>query len=436
MKRTLFFTALIALFSSSITAQTISLYFPHFKGAEYDFYLFQGVASDTIQRGAIGEDGSLTLTIPEQYKGYKGMSRWLLRSGGGLDFVINGGDFFVSCTEAMPNDNNIIYEGNPENDFIHRQYPLQQQLLEKIETMRTVQRIYQTDTLSNIYQAVAAELTLLKETFSQSQQEKQKSPLYAASYLRISDFLNYTPLYTLSDTEEQHKAEMLRFVEKELNMDALFTTGLWKNVITQAAGLYENGNDFVSAMITKLQQTASPLVYEQLAEALVSICEQHGWNEPEEQLTYFLINDGRIKNPTGKLKQVMTLYKLAKGNKAPVLSQGKLPKSNTLLVFYESGCGSCVHEIQQLKEKYPRLKEKGYEVVSVSADIDLMVFKYTSGDYPWKAKYCDGAGFAGKDFQNYGIICTPTIFVLDKKGIIQGRYARLQDTGILQSSEF
>ena len=64
MKRTIF-TLLVTTFVSAISAQTISLYFPHFAGAEYDFYLFQGVSSDTIQRGAIGEDGNLTLTIPD-----------------------------------------------------------------------------------------------------------------------------------------------------------------------------------------------------------------------------------------------------------------------------------------------------------------------------------------------------------------------------------
>ena len=436
MKR-IIFTLFIALCGSAISAQTISLYFPHFAGAEYDFFLFQGVASDTIiQRGAIGEDGNLTLTIPDKYKGYAGMSRWLLRSGGGLDFVINGKDFSVSCTEAMPGDNNIIYKGNPENDFIRERYPLQRQLLEKIEVIRSTQRVYQTDTLSNIYQVIESELELLKDAFHRHQQDTRESSLWAAGYLRVSDFLNYTPLYSLSDTQEDHRAEMLRFVEEELNMEALFTTGLWKNMIGQAAGLYENGEGFIPAMTAKMKQTSSLLVYTQLAEALISICEQQGWNEPEEQLAYFLINDGRVKNPTGKLKQVMTLFKIAKGSKAPNLSYGKLPKSNTLLVFHESGCSSCEKEMQQFKEKYPQLQEKGYEVVTVSADVDLQTFNHTSADYPWKSKYCNGEGFAGKDFQNYGIIGTPTIFMLDKKGIIQGRYARLQDTGVLQSSEF
>ena len=431
MKRTIFLTIFIAVCSSIISAQTISLYFPHFAGAEYDFYLFQGVASDTIQRGVIGEDGNLTLTIPDHYKGYKGVTQWRLRGGGGLSFIVSGKGFSVSCTEAMPNDNNIIYEGNPENDFISWHYPLQQQLLRKIEVIQSAQSVYQTELLSNIYEALESEFELLKERFHQQQLEKQKSLLYAAHYLHINDFLNYIPLYTLSNTEEEHRAEMQRFIEEDLNMDILFTSGLWKNVILQSAGLYENGDDFISAMLVKFQQTASLLVYEQLSEALISICEQHGWNDSGDRLAYFLTNDGRVKNPTGKLKQVMTLYKLAKGSKAPSLSQGRLPKSKTLLVFYETGCGNCDVQMQELKKKYDLLKKQGCEVVSVSADTDQSAYKVTSVDYPWTAKYCDGEGFAGQDFQNYGIIGTPTIFVLDKKGIIQGRYARLEDTGII-----
>ena len=250
-KKLLFLCAIVFACNSTLQPQTINLSFPYFAGAEYDFYLFQGVSTDTIQRGVIGEDGNLTLTIPDCYKEYVGMAQWTLRSGGGLSFVIYGKDFSVSCTEAAPKSEDIIYKGNPENDFITQQYPLQQRLLEKVEVMRAVQRVYQTDINNNIYQAVENELKLLKETFRQYQHDKRESTLYAARYLRISDFVNYIPLYSLSDTGEEHKIEMLRFVEEELDMDALFTTGLWKNVILQSAGLYENGDDFISAIDRK-----------------------------------------------------------------------------------------------------------------------------------------------------------------------------------------
>ena len=99
------------------------------------------------------------------------------------------------------------------------------------------------------------------------------------------------------------------------------------------------------------------------------------WNEQEEQLAYFLVNDGRIKEPKGRLKVLMTLFKPAKGSRAPALSFGGLLRQNTILVFYEPGCGNREIEIKNLEENYPLLKEKGYDVVSISIDMDETFFQ-------------------------------------------------------------
>lgn len=87
--------------------------------------------------------------------------------------------------------------------------------------------------------------------------------------------------------------------------------------------------------------------------------------------------------------------------------------------------------MQLLKGNYPLIKEKGYEVVSVAADTNTDVYRNTAETFPWEAKYCDLKGFDSPDFKNFGIIGTPTFYVIDGKGIVQGRYARLQDTGIV-----
>ena len=179
-------------------------------------------------------------------------------------------------------------------------------------------------------------------------------------------------------------------------------------------------------MTRLLERADSDRIYTTLAENLFAICETMGWNDLEEQLAYYLINSGRIENPAGKLKLLMTVYKLKTGGEAPALTQGALPAGKVLLVFYETGCGNCTTEMQQLKDNYPLLKEKGYEVVSVSADVDKNIFENTAGSFPWKDKYCDLQGFQSPDFENFGIIGTPTFYVIEN-GIVQGRYARLED---------
>ncbi len=106
------------LLSTSIEAQNISMYFPHFAGKTYDFIIFQGGQQRTVYQGTIPLDGKFILNIPEEYKSYKGMSRWLItgtKEGGGLNMFIPGKDFSVSCNEAMPNNSNIVYTNNDYN---------------------------------------------------------------------------------------------------------------------------------------------------------------------------------------------------------------------------------------------------------------------------------------------------------------------------------
>ena len=411
-------------------AQTISLYFPHFAGTEYDFYVFQGTSNDTIQRGAIGEDGRLTLTIPNQYKDYQGMSRWRLSNGGGLDFVVNGNDFSVSCTEAMPNDENIRYEGSKENEFTDAYYPRQQALFQKQDALTRMLNAYGKEQEHPIFSLLKAEKERQDSLFVALSGEAIESPLYSARFQRINNFLNRYPMYAMPTNPEEQQADRNHYITEELSMDALYTSGLWKEVITQAAAMYQNTDDFLPAMINNLNRTKSTVVYEHLAEALISIFEQYDWISETEALARFINEDGRIKEPQGKLQLLLTVFKLGKGSKAPKLTQGRLPKKNTLLVFFESGCGSCENEMQQLVANYPLLQEKGYEVISIAADNDPDIYQAIAETFPWKAKYCDGEGVEGKDFQNYGVIGTPTMYIIDKKGIIQGRAARLIDLGI------
>jgi hypothetical protein len=126
---------------------------------------------------------------------------------------------------------------------------------------------------------------------------------------------------------------------------------------------------------------------------------------------------------------------LKTGNLAPALikENAKFVPVNSIVVFYESGCNSCDNELVQLRGNYSLIKEKGYDIISVSADRDKETFEKTSTVFPWTEKICDYKGFDGINFKNYGIVGTPTIFVTDHEGTIDGRYARLADIEIMKS---
>ena len=90
----------------------------------------------------------------------------------------------------------------------------------------------------------------------------------------------------------------------------------------------------------------------------------------------------------------------------------------TLLVFYKSDCGSCELTIKELIQNFPLLKEKGFRIIAISADENETIFTNTASQFPWKDTYCDLKGAQGSNFNKYAILGTPTLYLLDSKGVI------------------
>ena len=88
------------------------------------------------------------------------------------------------------------------------------------------------------------------------------------------------------------------------------------------------------------------------------------------------------------------------------------------MFFYEPGCGHCETAIAALKRHYQELTAKGFKIIAIASDVDAEGFKETASTFPWATTYCDLKGFSGVNFMNYGVIGTPTMYVLDSKGII------------------
>jgi thiol-disulfide isomerase/thioredoxin len=213
-------------------------------------------------------------------------------------------------------------------------------------------------------------------------------------------------------------------------MDALYTSGFWNYVIASAFELFSDKALFGQAMVKNLERTRLPKVFDALANDLVTICEQFAWQEAEDVIISYLVSSGRVQNASGKLWMALEMDKVKAGNKA-IPIHGIKNLSNTLLIFYESDCGSCEKQLNELVTYYPALKEKKMQIVSIAADRDEQIFERRATTFPWPDKLCDYKGFSGENFINYRIIGTPTIFIIDKKGYITGRYAQLQETGLI-----
>jgi peroxiredoxin len=399
--------------AGSLTAQRIHLDFPYFGGKDYVYILVEADKNDTILIGSLDKKGQATLAVPKSYSGYVGISLFRLIEGGGLDIVLNGEkEFTIRCTEAQPNENNIFYIDSPENNYLHQSYQKQEVISEKYNIVRAALEVYSPQ--DSLYSAFEQERNRLEEAFSALQTEIRQSPLCAAHFRLIHNFLRGVGS-RLEQTEDEKSQALLDFVSKTLDMESLYTSNLWNMTLEQWMDMQSSRkNDALLLSDTQemLSRTHSKEIYRTLLNKIIALYSRFGKDELLSSLDVNLFEAGNLAP-------------------AIIAPNAKYTPINTLVVFHESGCNMCENELAQLIGNYPVLREKGYEIISIAADQDKETFEKTAAAFPWKEKLCDYKGFDGVNFKNFQIIGAPTMFVTDKEGKIVGRYSRLVDTKLL-----
>jgi thiol-disulfide isomerase/thioredoxin len=104
-------------------------------------------------------------------------------------------------------------------------------------------------------------------------------------------------------------------------------------------------------------------------------------------------------------------------------------KGKVILVdCWASWCGPCLKEMPRIKEMYDQYKAQGFEVIGVCLDEAKM--KKPDADFlkrhriTWPQRF-EGAGFYKDSFTKaQDIKALPTVFLIDKDGMIVDRNAR------------
>lgn len=116
---------------------------------------------------------------------------------------------------------------------------------------------------------------------------------------------------------------------------------------------------------------------------------------------------------------------LLPGTKAPPI-EGLAPAREkpkfTVLLFHESACRTCGAIVWELKQRYAELQMAGVRVVTVSTDTDAQVWTEYAAGLPWPDKLCDYRGFYSPAMTAYGVAATPTLFLIDREGVVTDQY--------------
>lgn len=123
------------------------------------------------------------------------------------------------------------------------------------------------------------------------------------------------------------------------------------------------------------------------------------------------------------------------GNIAPEIEglQQQQGVNSTLVLFYDGGCGICQNLLDELDLNYDKLRAKGVRVVTISADVDQDAFEKKIAKYPWVDKLCDYQSFNGINFKRFGIAATPTMFLINKDGVVVDQFSNLKDTNLIEN---
>lgn len=373
--------------SSFASAQDIKVSFPLYANKEYSFALNKGINRDIVQQGTLSASGSATLTVPAKDKDYAGMGSLIIDGSSVFNFIVNHENFEVE--QGL--DLKYAFKDSRENEYLY-----------------------------SIIQDKAV--------------PQPDSTLYASHFVEFLRYMQRLNKVGQGMSDLREKVDVKLYALNQLDMEQLYTSSVWYNVVDGLMRLDPGQKAFGENMVKILKRIKSLEVFEHLTENLITITDQYGWDDAFNIIIPYVEESGRIKVPQGNIYVAFALAKIRPGTIAPPIHGLKKAISDsgakkTLLVFYQPDCENCHIEMQELIKSYPELEKQGVRVVSISSDEDKESFEKDKKLYPWPDadKLCDLQGFAGENFKNYAIMGTPTFYLIDGKGIVIKRYALLSD---------
>lgn len=246
----------------------------------------------------------------------------------------------------------------------------------------------------------------------------------------------------LSDDEQniilkKHYFDYVDFSDTMLIRSTILTSkvvgylSLYQNNASSQEELEENMLIGVDSVLSYAQQNQQ--VYEFLIDFLINGFESIGFEKGLEHIAEASSLDKFCENTERKLKlenKLELIKKLAIGQPAPnfvtkdingkEIDLSKIDAEKTVIVFWASWCSHCDAIMPIINSKYSNNKDMEVIAISIDESKDDLMKSIAENNYGW-IQVAELNGWNGAIVEEYGIVATPTIFVLDDNKRIIGK---------------
>ncbi len=444
MKKTLIFITAVLL-SMSLPAQHYSIdgTVPAFKNS--NVYLMQ-ITMDkqtVIDTARSDSEGNFHFDLPEElpigmYRIFSHRKMMdIIYHNENIRFVSNGNE-----------ENNIQIIESVENMLYYKYLYIKNDNQNKLSILQPVLAQYpKNDTFySVLYNQVNKLQNQIEETAENIIYNYRN--LLVAHYVKVDK----PPVIDLSLPPEQQKKWIIKHYFDD--MDFADSTLLVSNILTSKIigylSLYQDPNmnkeqmedAFIQAIDTVLEKCLVwNVMYESVLDYLVGGFENYGFEKVLQHLAEYNHLDEMCENTEKKKElehKLELISRLAVGKPAPAfkavdlkgdtIDLYKIKSEKILLVFWASWCPHCAETLPELKKYYDPAHTGKLQIVAVSVDEDKNSWEQAIADkgYNW-INIGEMKGWDGTIPEKYGVVATPTFFLLDKDKKIAAKPNNLQE---------
>lgn len=378
--------------------------------------------------------------FPFDLKGHHpGFYRLVFNNKKGIDFIYDNEDVELETSADHILDSlNIIK--SESNKLYYQFVDLNKQYKTKTDLLQLIINRYPDD--DNYLNATKEELSRVQEDYlyfiNITSQAKLNS--FIARYIRSSQLPVMGDDVASSEQLNYLKSNALNNVN--FTNDDLVYSDAFTNKAIEYLSYYSNQQlpkpllekEFESAVDSLLNKAkVNEIVYKHITEYLLDGFKQYGFDEVIDYiLNNYVIKDDLCLDETleTSLERRIKQDKYFKpGTAVPCINLNDANGSGvnlhnvnadkTLIIFYASWCPHCKEMLPKIYKLYKEQKEKKFEVVAVSLDtIKTDWQNFVNNNIPDWINVSDLKGWDGQTANDYYIYATPTMFLVDGRGIL------------------